>query len=56
VEVTDLNTVAGNDLGGSAGRLRFSLRPPSAANRIIYFAESLGTFATGYALPALDNL
>ena len=56
VEVTDLNTVAGNDLGGSAGRLRFSLRPPSAANRIIYFAESLGTFATGYALPAQENL
>jgi hypothetical protein len=52
VEVTDLESVAGTDLGGSAGRLRFSLRPPGAANRIIYFVESLGTFATGYALPA----
>jgi hypothetical protein len=52
VEVTDLESVAGVDLGGSAGRLRLSLRPPSAANRIVYFAESLGTFATGYALPA----
>jgi hypothetical protein len=50
--VSDLSTVAGVDLGGSAGRLRFSIRSPSAANRIIYFAESLGTFATGYALPA----
>jgi hypothetical protein len=52
VEVSDLSAVAGVDLGGSAGRLRFSLRPPSAANRIVFFAESLGTFATGYALPA----
>lgn len=52
VEVTDLEAVAGSDLGGSAGRLRFALRPPGAANRIIYFVESLGTFATGYALPA----
>jgi hypothetical protein len=52
VEVTDLEAVAGSDLGGSGGRLRFSLRPPAAGNRIIYFVESLGTFATGYALPA----
>jgi len=52
VQVSDLSSVAGVDLGGSAGRLRFSIRPPSASNRFIYFAESLGTFATGYALPA----
>jgi hypothetical protein len=51
VEVSHLAAVVGPDVNGAAGRLELVARTPSASNRLVFFAQSLGTFATGYLLP-----
>lgn len=55
VEVSNLVAVAGAGIEGAAGRLEFVAAPGSAANRMVFFLESLDTFATGYRLPALPE-
>jgi len=54
VEVSDLVAVGGPGVAGAAGSMRFAAAG-GGANRLIFFTESLGTFATGYLLPALDT-
>ena len=54
VSVSDLVTVGGAGVDGAAGGMVFTARG-SATNRWMFFSESLGTFATGYALPTLDG-
>ena len=51
VEVTHLEELLGADAVGASGRLELIARTPSADNRLVFFAQSLGTFATGYLLP-----
>ena len=51
VEVTHLEDVLGTDAVDASGRLELVARTPSADNRLVFFAQSLGTFATGYLLP-----
>src|SRR5581483_7402265 len=52
VNVTDLASVVGPGVNGSAGSIRFTANPVSEnVTRMIFFAESLGTFGTGYRLP-----
>lgn len=55
VVVSDLVSVGGATLDGAAGGMHFRARS-EAANRWVFFSESLGTFATGYMLPTLDGL
>lgn len=50
--VRDLVSLAGSGVEGSAGRLVLEPQSGAARNRLVYFVESLGTFATGYLLPA----
>jgi len=53
VTVTDLASVAGPGVNGAPGSIRFSAEPVSGGpleTRLIFFAESLGTFGTGYQL------
>ena len=52
VALRDLVSLAGTGVEGSAGRLSLEPQPGAARNRLVYFVESLGTFATGYLLPA----
>ena len=54
VEVTDLASLAGDAVEGSSGRLSLLAQGATAANRLAFFVESLGTFATGYLLPPVD--
>ncbi|MCC6766254.1 MAG: hypothetical protein IT293_16460 [Deltaproteobacteria bacterium] len=57
VVVTNLATVVGADVGGSSGSIRFtSFVFPPRATRLIFFAEALGTFGTGYLLPPVPTL
>lgn len=50
--VTDLASVAGNSVNGSSGALLFGAGTSAAPlNRLVFFTETLGTFATGYLLP-----
>ncbi len=51
VTVTDLASVAGTGVNGSAGSMLFTAADSPNLNRLIYFTESLGTFGTGYLLP-----
>jgi hypothetical protein len=54
VTVSDIASVAGGGVNGSAGSMEF--RAPSSnvdLSRMIYFTEALGTFGTGYLLPPL---
>lgn len=52
VTVTDLASVAGPQVNGAAGSMVFeSPRGGPFLTRIIFFAEALGTFGTGYLLP-----
>jgi len=51
VDVSHLEAVVGPDVRGAAGRLELTARTPWAGNRLVFFAQSLGTFATGYLLP-----
>lgn len=56
VTVTDLASVAGPGVNGAAGSLTFTSNAISPGlNRLVYFAESLGTFGTGYLLPPLPD-
>ncbi len=55
VEVADLVRVAGAAVDGAAGRLGLVAQAGSAPNRMIFFQESLGTFATGYRLPPVGT-
>lgn len=53
VVVTDLASVLGPSVEGSAGGIAFSALPTTErVTRLIYFAEALGTFGTGYLLPS----
>jgi hypothetical protein len=57
VTVTDLATLLGSDVNGAPGGVRFtSLASPPALSRLIFFAEALGTFGTGYLLPTVPVL
>lgn len=51
VEVTHLEELLGAGAIDASGRLELIARTPSADNRLVFFAQSLGTFATGYLLP-----
>jgi hypothetical protein len=52
VTVSDLASVAGPGVNGAAGSMFFVAQNASPGlNRLVYFAESLGTFGTGYLLP-----
>jgi hypothetical protein len=53
VSVSDPVTVGGAGVDGATGGMAFTARG-AATNRWMFFSESLGTFATGYALPTLD--
>ena len=55
VEITDLASLAGAAVEGSAGRLSLVAQGTTAANRLAFFVESLGTFATGYLLPPVGT-
>jgi len=54
VTVQDLGALAGKEVDGAAGRMHFRVEAEPARNRLVYFVESLGTFATGYLLPDPD--
>lgn len=51
VEASHLAAIVGPEVLGAAGHLELVARTPSAGNRLVFFAQSLGTFATGYLLP-----
>ena len=52
VTVTDLASVAGPGVNGAAGGMAFDGAPAGRfLSRMVYFAEALGTFGTGYLLP-----
>lgn len=51
VTVSHLEAVVGRGVRGAAGHLELTARTPWAGNRLVFFAQSLGTFATGYLLP-----
>jgi hypothetical protein len=52
VTVSDLASVVGPGVNGDAGAIFFRAETdPTPLNRLVYFAESLGTFGTGYLLP-----
>lgn len=56
VTVSDIASVAGASVNGSAGSMEF--RAPDSnvdLSRMIYFTEALGTFGTGYLLPPLPS-
>jgi hypothetical protein len=57
VTVTDLASVLGAGVNGSGGGISFFADAGSSQpNRLIYFAEALGTFGTGYLLPPIRLL
>ena len=57
VTISDLASVAGTGVNGAAGSIAFFANDGSpSVNRFIYFAESLGTFGTGYLLPPFPLL
>ncbi|MCC6850613.1 MAG: hypothetical protein IT294_19155 [Deltaproteobacteria bacterium] len=57
VVVTNLATVLGASAGGSSGSIRFtSFVAAPRETRLIFFAEALGTFGTGYLLPPVPTL
>lgn len=54
VTVTDLASIAGAGVNGSAGSITFVAETDTPnLNRLVYFTEALGTFGTGYLLPQL---
>lgn len=54
VTVSDLASVAGSGVNGAAGSMVFTGSAADALqSRMIYFAEALGTYGTGYLLPPL---
>lgn len=57
VTVSDLASVAGAGVNGASGSLRFvSSSNNVRLSRMIFFAETLGTFGTGYMLPPAPGL
>ncbi len=57
VTTTDLASLLGPDVNGASGGVRFStLTFPPDTTRVIFFAEALGTFGTGYLLPSVPVL
>jgi hypothetical protein len=54
VAVDDLPVLLGPEAASTAGRARLTASGPRAANRAVFFVQSLGGFASGYALPAVD--
>lgn len=55
VTVSDLASVAGPGVNGSAGSITFAAESDTKnLNRLVYFTESLGTFGTGYLLPQVN--
>jgi hypothetical protein len=55
VTVSDLASVAGAGVNGSAGSMSFSAETDTPnLNRLVYFSEALGTFGTGYLLPQVS--
>jgi hypothetical protein len=57
VVVSHLGAVAGPAVAGSAGSIRFtSFVFPERQSRLIFFAEALETFGTGYLLPPVPTL
>jgi hypothetical protein len=53
VEVTDLAAVVGPAANGAAGRLRLMVEGAGADNRLVFFAQALGSFSAGYLLPTI---
>jgi hypothetical protein len=53
VQVEHLESVLGAEAKGAAGSVLFSAGASGAYNRLVFFTESLGTFATGYLLPRI---
>jgi hypothetical protein len=54
VTVTDLASVLGSGVSGQAGGLAFLAESGTPGlTRLVYFAEALGTFGTGYLLPPI---
>ena len=54
VVVTTLQSILGPGANGSAGGITFVADDATiGVNRLVYFAEALGTFGTGYLLPPL---
>ncbi|MBY0274457.1 hypothetical protein K2Z84_03875 [Candidatus Binatia bacterium] len=51
VQVEHLESVLGEQASGAAGSILLSAGASGAYNRLVFFTESLGTFATGYLLP-----
>jgi hypothetical protein len=51
VDVSHLEAVLGEEAAGRAGSVLFTADPSGAYNRLVFFTEALGTFATGYLLP-----
>lgn len=55
VSVTDLASVLGPGVNGAGGGITFGAESESpGVNRLVFFAEALGTFGTGYLLPPLQ--
>lgn len=55
VVVTDLASVLGPGVNGSGGGITFVADSETlSVNRLVFFAEALGTFGTGYMLPPLQ--
>ena len=55
VTVSDLASVVGTGVNGSAGSITFTAESDTKnLNRLVYFTESLGTFGTGYLLPQVN--
>jgi len=54
VDVSSLQEMLGAEVLGSSGRPELVARTPAAGNRMVLFAQALGTFASGHALPPLD--
>ncbi len=56
VTVSDLATVLGPGVNGAAGGINFATQTDTPGlTRLVYFTEALGTFGTGYLLPALPE-
>lgn len=51
VQVKHIEELLGDEAGGAAGSVLFTAGASGAYNRMVFFTESLGTFATGYLLP-----
>ena len=57
VTATDLVSLLGEDANGAPGTVRFiRFGGPPRLSRIIFFAQALGTFGTGYLLPTIPVL